>query len=457
MRNLYIRFGRGQQTYQGDKLLLKLSSKVDHESIWVKDDAAEGDEIYTEMHRFTNEKEDKFLIERLNIVKIERCEETKEIKDIITSESLSTIRIDKISGKIENLDILENYYKSLLDGYNKENYIIILDYLVTYIKHASSYLYDELIEKDAFNTGCLPHLETVIINVFKMCNNLSGAEKLLKATKTRAARNMIRSKSFELNNAKKLSNVINLPTFALEHISKSNMASLQQPFTRIVDLTDGNNLKILIEYLQSIRRFGPRKGKEAIYAAFTTSIADLLELGYRISPLLKYITKQQLLIKRELNLPTDPAMYLKDYFNMASEMNVKFEKYPQNIERSHYIIMKNYSLSMSGEIKEKFKEAISEKLHLEVKGTDYSLIMPRTVEEMIAEGNDLHHCVASYCKKVVLKETNVLFFRKTDALDTSFVTVELDDNHNILQAKILWNEDASPEILNEIKKLVNTL
>ena len=55
----------------------------------------------------------------------------------------------------------------------------------------------------------------------------------------------------------------------------------------------------------------------------------------------------------------------------------------------------------------------------------YSIVRPTSPEDVIREGNDLDHCVGSYIDRIIQKESNIVFLRRTDDLDTSLVTVEI--------------------------------
>ena len=57
----------------------------------------------------------------------------------------------------------------------------------------------------------------------------------------------------------------------------------------------------------------------------------------------------------------------------------------------------------------------------------YMIVAPKTVMEIQAEGSTLHHCVGSYVKRVVQRESCILFLRRSDRPEEPFCTLEVCD------------------------------
>ena len=79
---------------------------------------------------------------------------------------------------------------------------------------------------------------------------------------------------------------------------------------------------------------------------------------------------------------------------------------------------------------------------------DYILRYPKTFEELETEGRKLRHCVASYKKRIIKNETEVLFLRKKESEGEPFYTVEYQRG-KVIQVRTLNNESNK-----EITKLV---
>ena len=56
----------------------------------------------------------------------------------------------------------------------------------------------------------------------------------------------------------------------------------------------------------------------------------------------------------------------------------------------------------------------------------FKVIIPTTREEFVAEGKAQHNCVGRlYIQPVIEGETNIVFIRKKEDLDTSYITCEV--------------------------------
>lgn len=64
----------------------------------------------------------------------------------------------------------------------------------------------------------------------------------------------------------------------------------------------------------------------------------------------------------------------------------------------------------------------------------FKVIIPTTTEEFKAEGDAQHNCVYSmYLEKCIKNMTHVVFVRRKDALNESYITCEVDKRGNIVQ------------------------
>ncbi len=80
-----------------------------------------------------------------------------------------------------------------------------------------------------------------------------------------------------------------------------------------------------------------------------------------------------------------------------------------------------------------------------LKGRGLILIVPKTGDEIRAEGAALHHCVGSYVERVAKGETSVFFIRKADSPDKPYFTLEWKNN-DIVQCRGLHNCGMPPEV-----------
>ena len=89
---------------------------------------------------------------------------------------------------------------------------------------------------------------------------------------------------------------------------------------------------------------------------------------------------------------------------------------------------------------EDFKAAVAKYKHLEYKGKTYSVIVPDSVTAMINEGMQMHHCIANYVD-LVCNGTIVLFLRKNENLEESFVSFEVSEDGEFVQIKGKYDAD----------------
>ena len=85
-------------------------------------------------------------------------------------------------------------------------------------------------------------------------------------------------------------------------------------------------------------------------------------------------------------------------------------------------------------------------------GLDYeyrgmAIVRPGTPDEIVAEGNALHHCVGSYIGRIAKRECLILFLRRREDLAKPFYTIEVR-HRRIIQVRGQGNRDPTPEVQN---------
>lgn len=119
--------------------------------------------------------------------------------------------------------------------------------------------------------------------------------------------------------------------------------------------------------------------------------------------------------------------FIRQYSEVRAEYNLKKEEF------DNILLCKNQSAHSNA---------------LNFSYGDFEVVIPTTSEEFINEGNNQNNCVARmYLPKVIRGETNVVFVRKKDALDTSYITCEVYGG-KIYQFLLRYNQridDHSPE------------
>jgi hypothetical protein len=119
--------------------------------------------------------------------------------------------------------------------------------------------------------------------------------------------------------------------------------------------------------------------------------------------------------------------YHRDYISMNRQMNnERAMRYPDNLTMRHNITARNNRLRVSNYNTDIFKGAIN--YNLDWMDKDFAVVSPLTPEELKEEGNKLHHCVASYIRKVMDGHCQIMFLRDLADGNAPLVTLEIRGN-----------------------------
>ena len=84
---------------------------------------------------------------------------------------------------------------------------------------------------------------------------------------------------------------------------------------------------------------------------------------------------------------------------------------------------------------------------------DYAVVIPTTGQDIVTEGEKMHHCVGSYVDKVVNNTDYICFVRHKDNLDKPYITCEVRTDGRIGQYFLAYDRYISTEEDKEFKKL----
>ena len=129
------------------------------------------------------------------------------------------------------------------------------------------------------------------------------------------------------------------------------------------------------------------------------------------------------------------------------DLNDSLVRWPRNLNTAHDQVMEEQQARVNAELNAMFLERAAElePLSFELDGL---LIRPCQSEaELIREGKDLHHCVATYAKRHAEGKTAILFIRQVTEPDKPFFTLEFDEKaKKVRQNRGLRNCDRTPEV-----------
>lgn len=174
-----------------------------------------------------------------------------------------------------------------------------------------------------------------------------------------------------------------------------------------------------------------------------------VDYGYtNLKKLIIYLFRETRILQG-ISSARDSSTYLRDYIRMSRSMDLEWEKYPKSLKKEHDIVQMNYNLINDKNDKQReFQLAVEKKsyqdLVYEDKKSDYTIIVPSETEDLIREGNQLSHCVASYVKDVADDRCKILFLREKEQIEKPLATIEVR-GFNIRQARGFANRALNEE------------
>lgn len=140
----------------------------------------------------------------------------------------------------------------------------------------------------------------------------------------------------------------------------------------------------------------------------------------------------------------------RDYLDMCEkqryDMTNSFVLYPRDLQKAHDKLAHRIQLKADAQLRRDFKVAyqrIMGQLDFELDGM--RIVCPATPEDIVAEGQALHHCVGGYVDRVAQQKTMILFLRRCEDLSKPFYTVEVCHGRAV-QVRGMQNAGMTPEV-----------
>lgn len=189
-----------------------------------------------------------------------------------------------------------------------------------------------------------------------------------------------------------------------------------------------------------------------------------------IEPLLEHLSIEKIKnhLRKQDELPRKSLEYWLDYMDMASklgyDLNDEIVYKPKDIKYRHDELVDMINRADAKEevqrIEEEFKDIRSvirkTKKIYEYSNEKYVFVMPDSVEDIIAEGKNLHLCVSTtdrYFERINYEETYIGFVRDIKHPDISYYTIEFEPNGTVRQKRSEYNRQPNlPEITEFLKE-----
>lgn len=88
-------------------------------------------------------------------------------------------------------------------------------------------------------------------------------------------------------------------------------------------------------------------------------------------------------------------------------------------------------------------------------GEDYTVVVPSRIEDIILEGDHLHHCLGSserYWERIERRESYVLFLRRTAEPERSYYSLEIEPDGTVRQKRTMYDRQEAD--IEEAKKFL---
>lgn len=175
------------------------------------------------------------------------------------------------------------------------------------------------------------------------------------------------------------------------------------------------------------------------------------ETGESLVKITNYLKKQR--EKHPATANNCDTRTLLDYWELCQKRNISLDetevRYPQNLVAKHDQLVELIEFEANKELVAKYK-ARTKKLNafcFEDEETGLMITPARSEKELISEGKNLHHCVATYAKRHAEGETAIFFIRHTDNPTEPFFTLELDEKqYKVRQNRGKRNCARTPEV-----------
>lgn len=264
-------------------------------------------------------------------------------------------------------------------------------------------------------------------------------EYLVKAKLYNITRDYINSTwRNEINQAgERIHDVLKIRKDQVKELSKTN-PNIEQ--LTILQKANERNVTLTTEQLKAINEFGSYR---------------LLNYMNIKTPhkIIRYVTEQTQKHKEKLsNVARNYYDYLEISTQLERDLNNDFIFFPKNLEEAHDAAVEdlNYKKQCIQEAEDNENDIELNKIAKELeiylmKDKNLEIRIPTSVKDLRNEGNELHHCVATYVERVVLRETIILFIRETKDPLESFYTMEISEG-KVIQVRGKYNFDPTQEV-----------
>lgn len=159
--------------------------------------------------------------------------------------------------------------------------------------------------------------------------------------------------------------------------------------------------------------------------------------------------------------PSDYLRLILDYVEMSHQLNIPLEKkLPQDIVRRHNLLQSQIVYIKNAKIEAMFKAQIQKNeqlLKFIPSSSGFVVICPNSPNMLIQEGLEMNHCVGSYTERATGGYSKIFLLRDEKTPNIPYVTIELNKNNLLVQAKGFSNSNPNKIVMNFIDEWMKNI
>lgn len=149
------------------------------------------------------------------------------------------------------------------------------------------------------------------------------------------------------------------------------------------------------------------------------------------------------------------SSHYNDYLKMEKAIKHnqmrKMDKYPRYFLTQFHILKAEYNAFKKEYDETLFREQCDDFRYLEKKYQKYQIVVPKKINEIENEADELHHCVRSYIDRVIDGRTLICFLRDNENVDQPLVTIEVK-NGEVTQAYGIYDGKPDEDAIETMRK-----
>ncbi len=267
--------------------------------------------------------------------------------------------------------------------------------------------------------------------------------KLFKLARDSVEGNIIGNYDYRTirDDKKKFNEIMGINKSKLQLLQKLNVSStelqlLQEAEKRNINLTEKQ-----IRYIS-----------EENVCYYSNILFDLTQYA-SVQKILKYLENQTGKGIADTYILSDWRDYIEICKKLKFNLKDDFVLFPKNLKEEHDKVERLLEIKKNKKADRAIKKMYKELMILYGwENNKYQIVAPKNAEEIITEGQNLHHCVKTYLERVQKKQTTILFLREKEDPEKSFYTIEVREG-KLIQCRGLHNKSYTED--KDIKKAIN--